>query len=183
MSRFLSTAVALAFAFRLACPSLAVAQDDKPIETTPPASRAALPPLPFKGLDGNAASLADFKGKVMVLNLWATWCAPCKKEMPSLAALQSAFPKDQVVVVALSIDRGTDDKVKQFIADEGLQSLAVYRDAKMAIPRTLNLPGIPATLLIDRNGDEAARILGERDWSSSQAKTAIQTLVDEKPAG
>lgn len=143
------------------------------------AAREALPPLPFKRLDGNAASVADFSGRIVVLNLWATWCAPCKKEMPSLSRLQAAYPKDKVQVVALSVDRGADAKVRQFVDEEHLDGLDIYRDATMATPRTLELPGLPATLLIDREGKVAARVLGDREWDGAEARSVIDALLAE----
>lgn len=183
MSRFLIKAAALAIAIQWGAAAGAYAQDAKPLTIAAAATRASLPPLPFKRLDGNPASLDDYKGKVVVLNLWATWCAPCKKEMPSLARLQAGFPKDKLVVLAASVDRGDDAKVKDFVDQAGLTDLEILRDAKMAAPRQLGLAGIPATLVIDKDGREAARILGERDWNAAPTVATLQALVDEAPAG
>ncbi|SNB56019.1 Thiol-disulfide isomerase or thioredoxin [Arboricoccus pini] len=183
MSRFLIKAAALAIAIQWGATTGVLAQEAAPLAIGPAATRASLPALPFKRLDGNPASLADYKGKVVVLNLWATWCAPCKKEMPSLARLQAGFPKDHLVVLAASVDRGDDSKVENFVDAAGLTDLEILRDAKMAVPRELTLPGIPATLIIDKEGREAARILGDRDWDAAPTIATLKALVDEAPPG
>lgn len=141
-----------------------------------------VPPLTFQSLDGQPATLADFAGKVVVLNLWATWCAPCREEMPSLDRLQAKFADRDVVVLALSVDRAGPERVKQFLDEVGVRHLHVYRDPKTAATRALKVPGLPATLLIDRQVREAGRVLGIAAWDGPAAVAAVEKLLAE-PAG
>jgi thiol-disulfide isomerase/thioredoxin len=141
-----------------------------------------LPPLSFETMDGRPATLADFKGKVVVLNLWATWCAPCREEMPSLDRLQARFEGQPVVVLALSVDRAGPERVQAFLNEVGVQRLHVYRDPKAAATRTLRVPGLPATLLVDKAGNEAGRVLGIAKWDGPEAVAAVETLLNG-PAG
>ena len=159
-----------------ALPALAVGQ---PITTTAP---QPLPPLTFETLDGEPASLADFGGKVVVLNLWATWCAPCREEMPGLERLQAQFAERDLVVLALSVDRAGTERVQKFLDEIGVKQLHVYRDPKAATTRALRLPGLPATLLIDRRGQEVGRVLGIAAWDGPAAVAVVEQLLAE-PAG
>jgi len=102
--------------------------------------REPMPELTFSTLDGNETSLADYAGRVVVLNLWATWCAPCREEMPSLDALQAMFPKDEVTVLALSVDRTGKDKIEDFLEEVGTDRLTVVHDPSAKAPRTLKAP-------------------------------------------
>ena len=152
---------------------------ETPIETAAP---QPLPPLTFQSMDGQEASLADFAGKVVVLNLWATWCAPCREEMPGLDRLQAQFADRDVVVLALSVDRAGPERVQQFIDAIGAKRLHVYRDPEAAATRTLKVPGLPATILVDKQGREAGRVLGIAHWDGPAAVAAVEKLLAE-PAG
>ena len=152
---------------------------ETPIETAAP---QPLPPLTFQSMDGKEASLADFAGKVVVLNLWATWCAPCREEMPGLDRLQAQFADRDVVVLALSVDRAGPERVQQFIDEIDAKRLHVYRDPKAAATRTLKVPGLPATILVDKQGREAGRVLGIAHWDGPAAVAAVEKLLAE-PAG
>jgi thiol-disulfide isomerase/thioredoxin len=149
---------------------------ETPIATADP---VPLPSLTFETMDGRPTSLEAFRGKVVVLNLWATWCAPCREEMPSLDRLQARFKDQPVVVVALSVDRAGPERVRAFLDEIGVQNLAVYRDPKAAATRTLRVPGLPATLLVDKEGRERARVLGIAEWDAPQAVEAVQRLLGE----
>ena len=152
---------------------------EAPIETKAP---EPLPALTFQTMDGQEASLADFAGKVVVLNLWATWCAPCREEMPSLDRLQTRFADRDLVVLALSVDRAGPERVQQFLDEIGVKQLHVYRDPKAAATRAVRVPGLPATLLVDRRGNEVGRVLGIAEWDGPAAVQAIEKLLAE-PAG
>jgi thiol-disulfide isomerase/thioredoxin len=143
------------------------------------ASREPMPELTFSTLGGNETSLTDFTGRVVVLNLWATWCAPCREEMPSLDALQAMFPKDEVTVLALSVDRTGKDKILDFLQEVGIKRLTVAHDASAKAPRTLKVPGLPATILVDRKGREAGRVLGIEDWAGPDPVAAVEALLAE----
>jgi thiol-disulfide isomerase/thioredoxin len=140
-------------------------------------SGKAVPDLRFSDLQGNETDLAAFAGKPVVLNLWATWCAPCREEMPSLDRLQAMFPKDQLVVLALSVDRAGPERVQQFLDEIGVENVSVYRDPKAAAARELKVPGLPSTILIDKAGNEAGRLLGIAQWDSPDAVAAVTKLV------
>lgn len=140
---------------------------------------APLPDVSFEDLAGKPAKLSDFRGKVVVLNLWATWCNPCREEMPSLDRLQAMFADQPVQVVALAVDRAGPERVAGFLQEIGVGRLAVYRDPTAAATRTLRLPGLPVTILVDRAGNERGRVLGLAEWDGEAAKAAVRSLVDE----
>ena len=162
----------------LLTPALASAAEVA-IETTAP---QPVPEIAFQTLDGQETTLAAFAGKVVVLNLWATWCAPCREEMPALDRLQAMFADRDVIVLALSVDRAGPERVQKFLDEIGVQHLHVYRDPKAAATRALKVPGLPATLLIDRQGREAGRVLGIATWDGQAAVAAVEKLLAE-PAG
>ena len=136
-----------------------------------------LPALTFETLDGKPASADIFKGKITVLNLWATWCAPCREEMPALDRLQAAFDPAKLSVVALSVDRAGPDRVAKFLEEVGTKRLSVYRDATSATSRALHLPGLPATLILDRDGQEIGRVLGLAAWDGPEIIQTLRELV------
>jgi thiol-disulfide isomerase/thioredoxin len=129
---------------------------------------AAVPALKFVDGSERPVSLADFKGRPVLLNIWATWCLPCRKEMPSLDRLQAKFDPARFLVLTLSIDRAGIPAVKKFYADLGLKSLGIYVDQSGAALRQLGLIGIPGTLLINPDGEEIGRKLGPAEWDSPQ---------------
>ena len=159
----LSVAVSLFF-----WPSLA----DK---TTPGGQGAeAVPELQFKDADGTALSLADFRGKAVLLNIWATWCGPCRKEMPALDRLQANLGGPEFEVVALSIDRGGLGAVEPFFHEIGIANLAIYLDESAAAMSALGVTGIPTTLLIGRDGSEIRRWPGPAEWDSAEMQALIR---------
>ena len=132
----------------------------------------------FVGDEAKPMHLSDFRGRVVVLNLWATWCAPCVKEMPTLAALQRAEAGKPVTVVAVSMDTSAEtDKAKAFMAAH--PPLGFYQDSKYAFMTGMQpqLIGFPTTVLIDRSGQERAVYAGDTDWSSPEAKAVIDKLA------
>ncbi len=144
----------------------------------PPAVAATYPAAAFVDGAGKPVKLADFKGQAVVLNLWATWCAPCVKEMPTLAALQSAYAAKGLKVVALSADSvSATDKAKAFIAVHS--PLTFYQDAPSAVPTALNPPieGFPTTLLYDRQGNLKGVMEGDTDWNSPEARAVMDKLL------
>jgi thiol-disulfide isomerase/thioredoxin len=146
-----------------------------------PAEASAAPATSFLDADGKPVRIGDFRGKVVVVNLWATWCAPCVLEMPTLAKLAEAQKGRDVVVLAISIDRDKDaDKARAFIGKNA--PLAFYRDPKSSLPFSLTPPtaAMPTTLVFGRDGVERARMLGEADWGGKDAAAVIDRLLDEK---
>lgn len=119
----------------------------------------------------------DFRGRAILLNIWATWCVPCRAEMPALDRLQAALGSDGFEVMALSIDRGGPPNVEAFYRQIGLRSLNIYVDPTGAASRALGAVGIPTTLLVDRDGREVAPMIGPAEWDSPQLVTAIRRYL------
>jgi thiol-disulfide isomerase/thioredoxin len=138
-----------------------------------------VPEVTFLDADGNERSLSDFQGRVVVLNLWATWCAPCRKEMPSLDRLQAALGGDDLEVIALAVDRGDLTKVLDFYQEVGVENLAVYHDSTAKAGRTLRAPGLPTTVIIDRDGAEIGRVLGDAEWDGDDVVTLLNAAIAE----
>lgn len=136
-----------------------------------------LPELAFEDGDGNARNLADFAGRTVLLNLWATWCTPCRGEMPTLDRLQHEFGGPDFTVVALSIDRAGPDVVRAFFAEIGIESLDLYIDATGGATYTLGAVGLPTTLLIDRDGREVGRLVGPAEWDAPDMVAFIRETV------
>ena len=143
----------------------------------PLAEGRAVAPFSFTLADGTARSLADYAGQGVVLNLWATWCAPCVAEMPALDELARRVRPDQVAVLALSSDRGGAGPVERFYRKVGVRNLAVLLDPGAAATRALGARGLPTTLLLDREGRERARLEGAADWAGADALVLIRRAV------
>jgi thiol-disulfide isomerase/thioredoxin len=143
------------------------------------APRAAIPAIAFKTLDGADAGYDAFKGKVVLINFWATWCIPCVKEMPSLNKLAKTIGKDKFAVLALSLDGPTRAKVAPFIRDKELGALDVYLDDKRAAYGALDVLVLPTSILVDKTGREVGRLAGEAEWDTPEAVALIRHLLDE----
>jgi thiol-disulfide isomerase/thioredoxin len=142
-----------------------------------------LPPLTFTGVDGKAISLADFSGKIVLLNIWATWCVPCREEMPALDNLDTKLGGKDFQVVAVNIDKGGPDKAAAFLKETGATHLALYTDPSGKLFATLKAVGMPTTLIIDRHGKEIARLVGPADWASPEAVKMIEAAIAAPPSG
>ncbi len=147
---------------------------DKIVPTEPPVvpSMAA-----FTDADGKPVNLAEFVGKGVVLNLWATWCAPCVAEMPALDAASARLAAQGVVVVPLSSDRGGKPVVEKFYAARGVHNLGIWLDTHGMAARSLGARGLPTTLIIDRRGRERGRLEGGAEWASDAAIAEIVRLT------
>ena len=121
--------------------------------------------------------LSDWKGRVVLVNLWATWCAPCREEMPDLSKLQQELGSDQFEVVAISVDRKGAEPSAVFLKDTGVDNLKLYIEPSTKIVNDLKSAGLPATLLIDRQGRELGRILGPADWASPEAVALVKAAL------
>lgn len=142
-------------------------------------AREAPPVLPtstFETADGRKMTLADYRGKTVVLNVWATWCPPCIKEMPSLDRLQDMRGGDDFEVITISIDRTKYEPAK-FFADNDIQNLAPYHDGSFGIPGNLQLRGYPTTVIYNRDGREIAILEGEAEWDSKEALALMDYLI------
>ncbi|MFQ5467096.1 MAG: TlpA disulfide reductase family protein [Kiloniellaceae bacterium] len=141
------------------------------------------PPVALRDLDGKRVRLGDFRGQVVLLNFWATWCAPCVREMPALDRLQAALGGDGLAVVAASIDRGGRPVVEAFAKRLKLTRLGLYLDPKSAMARALGLSGLPTTYLIDRAGGVVGVMTGAAEWDSPAAKALIRHYLGEPAPG
>ncbi len=124
--------------------------------------------IEFYDAEGQPYTLADFRGKTILLNIWATWCVPCREEMPTLDALQEELGGDEFEVVALSIDRAGPHVVRNFDAEIGIQHLGIYIDSSMQASFDLSAIGLPTTLLMSDEGREAGRLIGPTEWNTPQ---------------
>lgn len=148
---------------------------------TPTSAPAAPPTTVFRDASGAPHTLGDFEGKVVVLNLWANWCAPCKEEIPSLAKLQTEFAGKPVAIVPVSLGQGKDEPLgRAFLAK--YPPLAFYTEPTDALPFAFHpvVEAMPTTILYDAHGVEKARLAGGADWSGPDARRVIQSLLDEK---
>ena len=145
----------------------------KPIE--PPAEA---PDIAFSAQDGTQHHLSEYRGRGMVINFWATWCAPCVAEMPSLGTLSKALASANIVVLPLSSDRGGADVVDRWFQAHDVTGLPVLIDPKGEAARAFDARGIPTTVVIDREGRARAKVEGAADWSTPAAVALIERLVN-----
>ncbi len=131
----------------------------------------------FQGEDGADMTLAAYAGQHVVLNFWATWCAPCRKEMPELAALQAELGGDAFQVVTVATGRNTDEGMRRFFEEIGVDNLPLHKDPRQALARDMGVLGLPVTVILDPQGSEIARLQGDADWSSDSAKAIVAALI------
>jgi thiol-disulfide isomerase/thioredoxin len=136
-----------------------------------------LPQVSFVDENGETLSLSDFNGGAVLLNLWATWCVPCREEMPTLDRLQGKLGGEEFEVVALSLDQEGPPVVKDFYDELGLEHLKIYVDGQMSVPSQFSVIGVPATLLIDNDGREIGRKLGPAEWDSPEVISEIRRHI------
>ena len=182
-------ALALALALAFAEPRLAAAADPAPPLRGAFGENFTLlhPPVPappeaFTDLAGNRVRLADLKGRVVLLNFWATWCAPCIREMPSLDRLQAGLGDRGLSVVAVSIDRAGAEVIRPFAERLGLAQLGLYHDPKGVLFRSFGVAGLPASFLIDRGGQIVGAYPGPAEWDDPEPRALIEHYLD-RPAG
>lgn len=139
-----------------------------------------LPELAFVSADEAQTGIADFSGQTLLVNLWATWCAPCREEMPALSELQSELGDEDFKVLAINIDTGDVAKPKAFLDEIGVANLGLYRDATMGVFNTLKKEslafGLPVTLMIGRDGCLLGAMNGPAEWASDDAKALVKGL-------
>lgn len=128
--------------------------------------------------DGGTATLADYAGKHVLVNFWATWCAPCRKEMPMLAELQTEFGGDSFEVVTIAVGRNSPAGIVKFFEETEIDNLPRHTDPKQQLAAQMGVFGLPITVIIDPEGREIARLRGDADWSSDSAKAVIAALIE-----
>ena len=127
--------------------------------------------------DGTQGSLADFSGRYVLLNFWATWCAPCRKEMPGLSDLQLELGGDAFEVVTIATGRNPATAMTRFFDEIGVTNLPLHTDPKQSLARSLAVFGLPATIIIDPDGREIGRLRGDAEWDSDSAKNIVRALI------
>lgn len=120
-------------------------------------------------------SLEQFKGKWVVLNFWATWCAPCRHEMPALDRLQAALP--DIAVVPVATGRNAPEQITKFFTEAEVKNLTVLRDPKMQLARAMGVAGLPVTVILNPEGQEIARLIGDAEWDSAEAQAVMTALA------
>lgn len=146
-----------------------------------------LPDLAFEDADGKPRKLSDWQGKTVLLNLWATWCVPCRKEMPALERLQTRLSGPNFEVVAINVDTRDLEKPRNFLKDAKLTALGYFNDQKAKVFQDLKsigrAVGMPTSVLVDAKGCEIATIAGPAEWDSDDAVTLIRAAVQPQAAG
>jgi thiol-disulfide isomerase/thioredoxin len=137
----------------------------------------------FADRDDVQLTLADFHGRIVLLNLWATWCVPCRKEMPGLDRLQAKLGGSRFTVLPLSIDHRGRDVVARFYRELGLKSLSIYVDKSANVTYAVNAVGMPTTLLIDAQGRELGRIVGPAEWDDPAMLSRLTSFLEAHDRG
>ena len=162
--------------------TLALALMAKPAFARPPFTLGgdAVPLLspPFEDGEGRKLMLSDFAGRVALLNIWASWCPPCREEMPALDALQRKLGGPDFAVVPISIDASGIDTARRFYREIGIRDLALYWGEDIRVQLAFAAFGLPTTLLINRKGQELARIFGPAKWDKPAAIAQIESVID-----
>lgn len=136
------------------------------------------PDVSWQNADGEAVSLADSDGKLRVLNFWATWCAPCRLEKPSLDALNAEMSGPSFEIIAIATGRNSLAGIKKFNKDVGVETLTTYLDPQQQAARQMGVLGLPITVIVDSNGNEIARLQGGADWESDSARAILGRLIE-----
>lgn len=136
-----------------------------------------LPAERLTDLSGAARALSEWQGQWVVLNFWATWCAPCRKEMPSLERLAVSLAETDVVVVTVATGRNPPPAIKRFFDEIGVQNLPVLLDPKSALARQMGVFGLPLTVILNPEGQEVARLIGDAEWDNADARAVLDALI------
>lgn len=137
------------------------------------------PDTPFIGAQGETIKLADFAGQLVLVNFWATWCAPCIRELPSIEALGKSIDDERFTIQLVSIDRGGAKTHGPFLEKIGVTTIASASDPRAALLRALKGPGIPITVLINPDGMVVGRLIGDAEWNSPEAQSLIRYYLDQ----
>ncbi|MGB3408627.1 MAG: TlpA disulfide reductase family protein, partial [Jannaschia sp.] len=133
----------------------------------------------FARADSTRGHLSDYAGEVVVLNFWATWCAPCRAEMPSLQASQDQLGEDGLEVVTVAFGRHNPMQMKKFWEEAGITTLPLHLDAGSELARALGVRGLPHTLILNRTGEVVAQIPGEADWAAPETLAVMRAFLSE----
>lgn len=139
---------------------------------------APLPEAALVTLDDAPAALADYRGRWVLANFWATWCAPCRQEMPSLDRLQALMP--DLAVVPVATGRNPPEAIRRFFDEAGIGNLAVLRDPQSELARQMGILALPVTVILNPEGEEVARLIGDAEWDSEDARAILAALMKEE---
>ena len=131
----------------------------------------------FTTAEGRVRTLSDFQGKIILLNFWATWCAPCRTEMPMLSDAQTLLGGADFEVLTIATGRNPPGAVKRFFEKAGIHNLPQHHDPKQKLARQMAILGLPVSILLNRQGKEIARLRGDADWSGDSAKAILSALI------
>lgn len=131
----------------------------------------------FMTFDEQPLTLSQWQGKWVLVNFWATWCAPCRKEMPMLSELQTELGGDDFEVLTIATSRNPPPAIKAFFNEIGVTNLPMHRDPRSTLAREMSVLGLPVSVILNPDGQEVARLTGDADWSSDSAKAALRALV------
>jgi len=161
----------------LLAPVHAVPEPPAVLARLKPAEKAkSVPDVAFSDAAGHRLTLAQYRGRYVLLNLWATWCNPCVRELPALAGLKTALPAGRVVVLAVNVGRADATQTAAFLDRHQASGLGVYLDSDIALMRAFDAYGLPFTVLIDPEGREVARAFGPSDWRAPAAVAYFKAL-------
>jgi thiol-disulfide isomerase/thioredoxin len=135
------------------------------------------PDVPYTDRDGVPSTLADSDGRVRLVNFWATWCVPCREEMPALDTLQRDLGGPDFEVIAIATGRNNPEAIDDFLSEAAITTLPTFLDPKGELAAAMGVPGLPVTVLLDREGNEVARLLGGADWTSDSARAIVGALI------
>lgn len=163
------------FAAEIDWPAMRQGEMTKLTPTDPPVPATE---TPFEDETGTEHSLADYRGKVVLVNFWATWCAPCREEMPSLERLQAEKGGEDFAVVTIASGRNPLPAIKKFFEEIGVESLPILLDPRQTVAREMGVLSMPVTVLLDRDGNEIARLLGGAEWDTPEAMAVIDRAIE-----
>jgi thiol-disulfide isomerase/thioredoxin len=142
--------------------------------------RLPAPAVAFSDVEGKEVSLAAFRGRVVLVNFWATWCLPCLKEMPALDRLQARVGNADLVVAAVSIDRGGRATAEPWLEQNGIRNLTLYLDPAARTAMAFRVSELPVSVLIDRGGNVVGRMVGPAEWDAPEAEALVRHIAAKK---
>ncbi len=171
---------ALAFGANAAAPgqaALEALREGSMMKLVIHAEPAPVPDTGFTDAGGGEHRLSEFRGKYLAVNFWATWCAPCRKELPSLDALNREFGGEDFAVVTIATGRNMLPAITRLFDETGVETLPVLLDRDQALAREMGVFGLPVTVILDPEGREIARMTGDADWSGESARAIVRALL------